>query len=118
MTKRKKESEGTLPLFPEEAAAAPGAATPEYVEKNRDRIQAWSRRGVYLGTSSWKYPGWQGIVYNRRYPSKRAFERRSRVLQMEGSHARRSLFRCAHRPRRPRCRSPMVRRGAEEMMRG
>ncbi len=66
--------EGTLPLFPEEERAAAGTPVPEYIERNRERIRAWSRRGIFLGTSSWKYPGWQGIVYNKRYPSKRAFE--------------------------------------------
>lgn len=29
----------------------------------RDRLGALAKRGVYLGTSSWKYPGWLGQVY-------------------------------------------------------
>ncbi|MFQ5502822.1 MAG: DUF72 domain-containing protein [Phycisphaerae bacterium] len=29
-----------------------------------DRLQGLARRGIYLGTSSWKYPGWLGQVYD------------------------------------------------------
>ena len=32
---------------------------------------------VRLGTSSWTFPGWAGIVYHRRYRSERAFVRES-----------------------------------------
>ena len=32
--------------------------------------------GIYLGTSSWKYEGWQGLVYHDHYPSDKAFQRR------------------------------------------
>lgn len=32
---------------------------------------------VRLGTSSWTFPGWAGIVYRRRYPSERVFVQRS-----------------------------------------
>ena len=31
---------------------------------------------IYLGTSSWKYEGWQGLVYDDHYPSKKAFQQR------------------------------------------
>lgn len=31
-------------------------------------------QGIYVGTSSWKYPGWKGIVYRRGYPSEKAFQ--------------------------------------------
>jgi uncharacterized protein YecE (DUF72 family) len=34
-------------------------------------------RHVRLGTSSWTFPGWSGLVYKRRYPSERAFVQRS-----------------------------------------
>lgn len=41
-----------------------------------DRATQLARRsGIYLGTSSWKYPGWQGLVYRRHYPSRKAFQR-------------------------------------------
>lgn len=29
-----------------------------------ERLQTLARRGVYVGTSSWKYPGWLGQVYD------------------------------------------------------
>ncbi len=32
--------------------------------------------GIYLGTSSWRYDGWRGLVYNDHYPSKKAFHQR------------------------------------------
>ncbi len=32
--------------------------------------------GIYLGTSSWKYEGWQGLVYRDHYSSQKAFKRR------------------------------------------
>jgi uncharacterized protein YecE (DUF72 family) len=28
-------------------------------------LHAWADRGVFFGTSSWKYPGWVGSVYSR-----------------------------------------------------
>jgi uncharacterized protein YecE (DUF72 family) len=31
----------------------------------RDRLADLAKKGVYVGTSSWKYPGWCGIVYDR-----------------------------------------------------
>jgi len=46
----------------------------DYASKNRPRIRRWASKGIYFGSSSWKYPGWQGQVYTRRYPSKKAFE--------------------------------------------
>ncbi len=30
----------------------------------RDRLVSLAESGVYLGTSSWKYPGWCGLVYD------------------------------------------------------
>jgi uncharacterized protein YecE (DUF72 family) len=29
------------------------------------KLRALAARGVYLGTSSWKYPGWFGSIYER-----------------------------------------------------
>jgi uncharacterized protein YecE (DUF72 family) len=34
-------------------------------------------KSVRFGTSSWTFPGWQGVVYQRRYPSRAAFMRES-----------------------------------------
>jgi len=83
--KRRISSE-TLPLFPPspsggKAAEVPGGAarpapTPlsDYARANKERLRRWAGRGIYFGGSSWKYPGWQGMVYTRRYGSKRAFD--------------------------------------------
>jgi uncharacterized protein YecE (DUF72 family) len=30
----------------------------------RPRLAALAEQGIYLGTSSWKYPGWMGLVYS------------------------------------------------------
>jgi uncharacterized protein YecE (DUF72 family) len=30
----------------------------------RDRLSTLASRGVYVGSSSWKYPGWLGLVYD------------------------------------------------------
>jgi uncharacterized protein YecE (DUF72 family) len=46
-----------LPLFPE---PAPGAAPPA---PGHERLAAGLPAGVRLGTSSWSFPGWRGIVY-------------------------------------------------------
>ncbi len=39
-------------------------------------IQLARQADIYLGTSSWKYEGWQRLVYQDHYPSLRAFKRR------------------------------------------
>jgi uncharacterized protein YecE (DUF72 family) len=41
---------------------------------------------VRFGTSSWNYPGWQGLVYHRKYPASGA------VARMLGEYARYPLF--------------------------
>jgi uncharacterized protein YecE (DUF72 family) len=73
---KKKLSPDTLPLF-EGMDDPPKSAAPAspYADRNRERLHRWASNGIYFGSSSWKYPGWQGMVYNRRYPSKKAFER-------------------------------------------
>ncbi|MBI4403344.1 MAG: DUF72 domain-containing protein [Deltaproteobacteria bacterium] len=37
------------------------------------RVRALLDKNIYLGTSSWKYPGWKGIVYRGDYPSEKQF---------------------------------------------
>lgn len=37
-------------------------------------LQELSRRSIFLGTSSWKYPGWQGLVYHQSYSSEKSFK--------------------------------------------
>jgi uncharacterized protein YecE (DUF72 family) len=61
-----------LPLFPETPPAEPSSP---YIARNAERLRRWASRGILFGTSSWKYPGWRGMVYNRAYPSQKAFER-------------------------------------------
>ncbi len=67
----RKRSGNTLPLFDEQTPRA----TSVFVERNGERIRRWASKGIYFGSSSWKYPGWKGLVYNRRYPNAKAFER-------------------------------------------
>jgi uncharacterized protein YecE (DUF72 family) len=80
LTKRRL-SRDTLPLFPDDHTVRPGDdAAPahgegSYIDRNRERLRRWAGRGIYFGTSSWKYPGWKGLVYRRRYPSQKEFER-------------------------------------------
>ena len=66
----------TLPLFGDEnAPASQPLPTSPYVEKNRERIRRWASKGILFGSSSWRYSGWKGMVYNRSYPSHKAFTR-------------------------------------------
>jgi uncharacterized protein YecE (DUF72 family) len=60
-----------LPLFDTGGEMPPVSS---YVRTNAGRLRHWAERGILLGTSSWKYPGWKGMVYNLTYPSQRAFE--------------------------------------------
>ena len=69
---RKHRTGETLPLFAEETA--PIAGPGPYAATNAGRLRQWAARGIFFGTSSWKYPGWKGMVYTRSYPSKRDFE--------------------------------------------
>jgi len=62
---------------PDEGSASPASSDRkvfEYVVRNGERLRRWATRRIYFGGSSWKYPGWKGMVYNRAYPSKKAFE--------------------------------------------
>lgn len=34
-------------------------------DQTQTRLRALAQRGLFLGTSSWKYPGWQGLLYDR-----------------------------------------------------
>jgi hypothetical protein len=37
-------------------------APPFDLDDYRARLAALAQRGVYVGTSSWNYPGWPGLV--------------------------------------------------------
>ena len=69
---RTRTAEETLPLFAGDAPQSPPPAP--YAATNATRLRQWAARGIFFGTSSWKYPGWKGMVYTRTYPSKRDFE--------------------------------------------
>jgi len=36
-------------------------------------LKTLRKKSIYLGTSSWKYEGWKGLVYQKDYPSKKGF---------------------------------------------
>ena len=55
-----------------ELFAAPEQPHP-YAELG-ERLWALAKRGVYFGSSSWKYDSWQGEIYVARYKSKKEFE--------------------------------------------
>lgn len=73
MTKRKTRSD-TLPLFTDEPGTTGERAPLPYVTANAERLRRWASRGIRFGTSSWKYPGWKGLVYSREYPSRKSFD--------------------------------------------
>jgi uncharacterized protein YecE (DUF72 family) len=73
--RRKKASPATLSLFDEEPSRPKSVPPSPYIERNAKRIRYWASQGIYFGSSSWKYPGWKGMVYNRSYPNKKLFER-------------------------------------------
>ena len=61
-------------LFGLPAVSAPPAAVSQWpaLEKLKERVARLAERSVFLGTSSWKYEGWQGQLYTRdRYLNKR-----------------------------------------------
>jgi len=64
-----------LPLFEDEAAAAgAGAAGGVGAAAASDEVAELGRRlpaGIYLGGSTWSFPGWAGLVYDREYPTAR-----------------------------------------------
>ena len=42
---------------------------PPLAARLRPILRAWADRGVYFGTSSWKYEGWLGSIYPRSSPA-------------------------------------------------
>ena len=40
----------------------------------RERLAQLAARGIHIGTSSWKYPGWCGLIYDeQRYLTRGKF---------------------------------------------
>ncbi|MEM9193732.1 MAG: DUF72 domain-containing protein [Myxococcota bacterium] len=52
---------------------APGAEAPAEYPPHLRALSAALPTGIRLGTSSWTFPGWKGIVYRRRYRSQKQF---------------------------------------------
>ena len=75
---------GQLELWSEMGRVGAAAPDPALAELGR-RLPA----AVYLGTSTWSFPGWSGLVYDRRWPRER--------LAREGlaAYARHPLLSCA-----------------------
>lgn len=72
-------------LFPSENAGDSGLPVVSPGE-----IEALARtvpHNIFLGTSTWTYPGWSGLVYHRNYPKNGA------AARMLGEYARFPLFR-------------------------
>lgn len=67
--------EPQLRLFDEPRDALPQPAGE--MQRELESIGARLPNGVRLGTSSWTFPGWAGLVYHRPYPNQRAFLRES-----------------------------------------
>jgi len=58
----------TLPLFPE---------PPSFRERLAARLAELAARGILIGTSSWKYPGWMGQIYTEdRYKTRGRFSQK------------------------------------------
>jgi uncharacterized protein YecE (DUF72 family) len=57
----------TLPLFPEPELETKSILAP--------RLRSLAQQNIFIGTSSWKYPGWIGEIYSpHRYSSHKRFE--------------------------------------------
>jgi len=69
------EEERQLGLFEDRDHDAPDAA--EQMQRDLQAIRKRLSPKLRLGTSSWTFPGWAGLVYHRRYSSQRAFLRES-----------------------------------------
>lgn len=54
-----------LGLFPDEPAIRPGRVGPAVAPPHLADVASRLPPGLRLGTSSWSFPGWKGIVYDR-----------------------------------------------------
>src|SRR5262245_47355549 len=59
-------ADAQLDLFHTPAAAPLPVVGSAAVPPAQATVAQRLARGVYLGTSSWSFPGWQGIVYDGR----------------------------------------------------
>ncbi|MGZ3653517.1 MAG: DUF72 domain-containing protein, partial [Bdellovibrionota bacterium] len=51
-----------------------GRVQPPFAALEASRLAA---QGIYFGTSSWKYRGWEGLIYQGGYASEAQFQRQS-----------------------------------------
>ena len=71
-----------FPLFEAEDPLPPQAA------RLAPKLRAWADRGVYFGTSSWKYEGWLGSIYTpERYMTRGKFSQ----AEVRGRNAWRNM---------------------------
>ena len=71
---------GTLPLFSDESAFDR--------EGLRRKLNELTSRNVFIGTSSWKYPGWLGQIYDsERYLSRGKFSQKRFEAECLGEYA-------------------------------
>jgi hypothetical protein len=64
-----------MTLFPSFDDPAGGDRPPQ-AARLAPRLRSLAERGVFLGTSSWKYEGWVGSIYSReRYATRGKFSR-------------------------------------------
>jgi uncharacterized protein YecE (DUF72 family) len=55
---------------------APGGEQPPQAARLGPKLRALAERGVFFGTSSWKYPGWLGSIYSPdRYATRGKFSK-------------------------------------------
>ncbi|MEP6800799.1 MAG: DUF72 domain-containing protein [Acidobacteriota bacterium] len=67
-------SSGQIPLFPAATAAVAPSPAEQRLGRERDAALVLKERlprNVRFGTSSWSFPGWEGIVYPRRATASR-----------------------------------------------
>jgi uncharacterized protein YecE (DUF72 family) len=67
---RRNDQQEQLPLFGSKPIGP--KANPPF---DPDKIQELARKGIYIGTSSWKYRGWEGTIYRGGYTSEAEFQR-------------------------------------------
>jgi uncharacterized protein YecE (DUF72 family) len=53
--------------LPPDDAVGGNAVAPAWLDESLFRLGRQLPESVYLGTSSWSFPGWQGIVYSREH---------------------------------------------------
>jgi uncharacterized protein YecE (DUF72 family) len=70
---REERLEGDAPRRTVARDLGPFAVPDPRLTELASRMPSWLR----LGTSSWTFPGWAGVVYKRRYPSERVFVQRA-----------------------------------------